>query len=246
MRKLLAVLWLLVPVGLIAFHYGPGQQRVDRDRSAAKVAAARAAEAKEDWRGAMNAYAEAISALPPGDAEPRFKLRLAHAKARMRAGELPEAAVDVEGLLEDATAANMPADLVKEVRATVGTMHYYLAWLMRLEGADAEEWTLETEQARQHFRLLAEETKAAGDVKAEDHQKNLEAVIRLARMDLSELKSLPLPKDCQGNGDCCGKCRKQREGRIKVAKKPGDARQQVSEDKKKAAGQNNRPEGSGS
>jgi hypothetical protein len=246
MRRLLAVLWLLIPVGLIAFHYGPGQRRVDRDRAAQKVAAARAAEANQDWKAAMNAYAEAVAALPPGDTEPRFKIRLAHAKARMRAGELPEATLDAEGLLEDATAAKVGAELVKEIRTTVGTMHYYLAWLMRLEGAGAEEWTLETEQARQHFRLLAEDAKSAGDAKAEDHQKNLEAVIRLARMDLSELKGLPLPKECQGNCDCSGKCRKQREARIKVAKKPGDAREKVAEDKKQNAGQGNRPEGSGS
>jgi len=63
---------------------------------------------------------------------------------------------------------------------------------------------------------------------------------------LSELKAMPLPKDCEGNCDCSGKCRKQREGRIKVAKKPGDAREKVAEDKKKNAGQGNRPEGSGS
>ena len=51
------------------------------------------------------------------------------------------------------------------------------------------------------------------------HEQNLEATIRLARMDLSELKGLPLPKECNGNGNCAGKCRKQKESRTKIPKK---------------------------
>ena len=124
-------------------------------------------------------------------------------------------------------------------------MDYYAAWLMRLEGACADEWTLETEQARQHFRLLAEDAQAHGEPAAK-HQENLEATIRLARMDLSELKGLPLPKECQNCSNCSGKCRSQRESRSKVPKKSDDARQEVQEEKQKSAGQNDRPEGSGS
>lgn len=246
MRKLFAVAWLIFPVGVLAYHFGPGQTGVAHDTVAAHLSIARAAEAKEDWQTAMKAYADAVAATPETEPNNRLKLRLAHAKARMYFGELPEAMQDLEGVLTEARAQGAPRELVKEIRSTVGSMHYYAAWLMRLEGAPAEEWTIESEQARQHFRLLAEESQAYGEP-AKAHQENLEATIRLARMDLSDLKALPLPKECKNCSDCSGKCRSQRESRTKVAKKSdGDARQEVQEEKAKGAGQNDRPEGSGS
>lgn len=245
MRKFFAIAWLIFPVGVLAYHFGPGQSGVAHDAVASHLSIARAAEAKEDWPAAIKAYADAAAAVPENEPNTRLKVRLAHAKARMYAGDLPEAMEDLEGALTDALSQNAPRDLVKEIRGTVASMHYYAAWLMRLEGAGAEEWTLETEQARQHFRLLAEDAQGHGE-STDGHQQNLEATIRLARMDLSELKGLPLPKECKNCTDCSGKCRSQRESRTKVPKKSGDARQQVQEEKAKGAGQNDRPEGSGS
>jgi hypothetical protein len=246
MRRLLAVVWLLIPVGLLAYHYGPGQTGLARDTVAGLVARAKQHEAKEQWKAAMQSYADAAAAVPGSDRDTRLKLRLAHGKARALSGELPEALVDMEGLFEDAAAQNADAELTREIRGTLAGLHYYAAWVMRLEGAGAEEWTLETEQARQHFRLLAEDAGAASDMSSENYQKNLEATVRLARMDLSELKALPLPKQCQNCSDCSGKARKQRQSRTQVKKESKDARQQVSEDKAKNAGKNDRPEGTGS
>jgi len=245
MRKLFAVAWLIFPVGVLAYHYGPGQTGVAHDAVGAHLSIARAAEARDDWQGAMKAYADAAAVTPQNEPSTRLKIRLAHARARMYAGDLPEAMEDLETTLTDALAQNAPRELVKEIRSSVASMHYYAAWLMRLEGAQADEWTVETEQARQHFRLLAEDATAYGEP-SDAHQKNLEATIRLARMDLSELKGLPLPKECKNCSNCSGKCRSQRESRTKVPKKSDDARQDVQKDKQSGAGQNDRPEGSGS
>src|SRR5690349_14879726 len=153
MRRLLAVVWLLIPVGLLAYHYGPGQTGLSRDKVAKLVAQAKQHEATENWKAAMQAYADAAAAVPESDKETRLKLRLAHGKARAMSGELPEALVDMEGLFEDAVAQDAAGELTKEIRGTLAGLHYYAAWVMRLEGAGAEEWTPETEQARQHFRL---------------------------------------------------------------------------------------------
>ena len=50
------------------------------------------------------------------------------------------------------------------------------------------------ESARQAYKLLAEEAEKRGDAAAaKKHREDLEASIRLARMDLSELQGLPLP-----------------------------------------------------
>ena len=100
---------------------------------------------------------------------------------------------------------------------------------MRLEGAAAAEWTVQAEGARQHFRLLAEDGLKADPASARAHQDNLEATIRLERMDLTELQGLPLPKMCQGcknvsqkcRGQCQSKCKKPGEKKAKDARGAG-------------------------
>jgi hypothetical protein len=243
MRKLLLTLWLIAPIGMLSYHYGPGQEKLARDRAAQQLAIAQKAEKGDDWKTANAAYAQALINLPANDTSPRLSIRLAQAKSRMYLGELPEAMEDTESLLQDALKDSADAKLVNQIRTAAASMHYYVAWLMRLEGADKSEWTEQTEDARQHFRLLAENASAEQSTDTQPQEKNLESVIRLARMDLSELKGLPLPKECKGNSNCSGKCRSQKQSRSQVAKKPSDARQQISEDKKKGAGKNDRPDG---
>lgn len=243
MRRFASVLWLLVPVCIIAWHYGPGQDSLARDRASAFIKNARFAESKDDWKGAREHYRQALMIMPSGDADVRLALQLAQAKTRMYVGELPEAMEEVDALLDESLATSKNTALQDEIRSTSGLMHYYVAWLMRLEGAETEEWTEQTEIARQQFRLLAEQNDSAGDADAKAYQENLEAVIRLARMDLSELKGLPLPKECEGNCDCSGKCRSQKESKSKVPPKSGDFRQEISKNKSSSAGRNDRPRG---
>lgn len=237
-RKFLLTLWLLIPIAVLAFHYGPGQKGLARDNAADKVKAAQLAESKEDWKGAVSAYAEALTLVPIEQKAERNRLQLAHANARMFAGELPEAIQEMESLVTDMLKDNAEAQQIREVRGTLASAEYYAGWLMRLEGATLQEWMMEAELARQNFRLLAEETSEQSTV-AQDYEKNLEATIRLERMDLSELQGLPLPKQCQGCKNCSQKCRSQRASQCKEPKEqePKDARK---------AGVGKRPEGSGS
>jgi tetratricopeptide (TPR) repeat protein len=225
----------------------PSRRPRSRDRAAEKIADAQKAALSKDWAGAVELYSEALALLPNDDLKTRYQLRLAQANARICTGELPEAKADLETLLADAQKNHAPAALVDEVRASLASAEYYAGWLMRLEGAATEEWMAETESARQHFRLLAEKTQAHGTkALATDYQKNLESVIRLELMDLSELKGLPLPKQCQNCSNCSGKCRKQRESNCKnPGNKAGDVREKISEQKQQGAGKSGR-EGSGS
>ena len=237
-RRWFVMLWLALPVVLAAYHFGPGRAWMSSDRGAARLAAARQAERAEDWQGAVDAYGEALALMPPDATAARARVRLAQARARVFTGGLPEAMQDMEGLLTDVLRGPGEGDLARSVREELASARYHAAWLMRLEGADRQEWTAQTDMARQNFRLLAEHAKASGDARAVDHQKNLEASIRLARMDLSELQGLPLPKQCSGCKNCSQKCRSQRESRQKQGpKEPKDAR---------GSQQNVRPVGSGS
>jgi len=224
-KKLLLCCWLLCPVVLLAYHYGPGQSGLSRDHAAKQIARAALLEESENWPEAVTAYTEALAKVPESDRDPRWQLRLAKSKARMHAGELPEAISDMEALLAEMQKSGATAKQSEEVRTQLATAQYYAAWLMRLEGASIEEWTVQVENARQHFRLLAEEKLKSDAPAAKAHQEDLEATIRLARMDLSELQGLPLPGFCKGCKNVSQKCRGQCEGKAqKPAEEKKDAR----------------------
>lgn len=226
LKKLLFCLWLLTPVLLLAYHYGPGQAGVGRDAAASQLALARGFEAKEEWAQAAAAYAEALTKIPASDRDTRWQVRLAQSKARMFSGELPEANADLEALLTEMEQGKASAALQDDVRSNLAKGCYYAGWLMRLEAAPKDEWMAQVENARQHYRLLAETALKSDPASAKGHQENLEATIRLARMDLSELEGLPLPKFCQGCKNVSQKCRNQCECKSKkpAEKESKDAR----------------------
>ena len=222
-RKILFAVWLLVPVALLAYHYGPGQLRLAQDRAALKIAEAKAFEAKEDWASAYRLWGEALAGTPAEQPAARFQIRLAQARTRIQMGGLPEAMEDLTSLLDEAVQAKADANLQNEIRGSLASSQYYAAWLMRLEGSPGEEWMPPAESARQNFRLLAENTKGAK--MAEDYEKNLEAVIRLQRMSLEDLQGQPLPKNCSGCKNVGQKCRSQCQSKAKSEpEKQKDAR----------------------
>ena len=236
-KNLLIFLWALAPVALLAFHFGPGQAGLAREEAKTSIQAALDFEVGEQWQQAIDAYNDALAALPETETAKRQQLQLARANARIYVGELPEAMLSMEHLLDE-TAKGSDKELESKVRSSLASAQYYTGWLMRLELAEKEEWKEPLEKARQNFRLLAEQTDKTDAKASEDHQKNLEAVVRLARMDLSEVQALPLPKKCQGNKNVCSKCRGQKKSnKPKDMKKKEDAR---------GASVGKRPDGKGS
>ena len=195
LRILVLTVWLLVPVVGYALHMGPGQDQVKLDRVADRVRAAEQAAGESDFAAAVEAYEAALQALPAGRTAEARKLRLERAKAQMLAKKLPEANADLK-LLVDELAADASADpkLLADAQSALANSQYYVTWLMRLEGHTQEVWEPEIETARQTYKLLAEQAQAKGDTAAvKKHTEDLEASIRLARMDLAELQGLPLP-----------------------------------------------------
>ena len=236
-KNLLILMWALAPVALLAYHFGPGQVGIAREEAKISIRAALDYEAGEQWPQAIDAYNEALAALPQTETAKRQQLQLARANARIYVGELPEAMLEMEHLLDE-TVKGSDSDLQDKVRSSLASAQYYTGWLMRLELAEKKEWMEPLEKARQNFRLLAEQTDKTGVEASEDHQKNLEAVVRLARMDLSEVQALPLPKKCQGNKNDCSKCNGQKKSnKPKNLKKKEDAR---------GASVGKRPDGKGS
>jgi hypothetical protein len=235
MRSFLMVVWLMLPAAVGAWHFGPGQNGLKMDSAADALAAARAASASDNWTTALASYDAALGAVD-SKSHPQLAqaIRLGKAQAQMFSGQLPEAAADLDALVVDLEAdPKSDARTRAEALSSLANAKFYMTWLKRLEGLADAEWRPDVENARQSYRRLAEEAEKAGDAEsAQTYRENLEGTIRLARMDVSELQGLPIPKQCQNckSGQCKSIGRK-------PSQKPKDGR---------GAGMGPAPDGSGS
>ncbi len=100
-KNLFILLWALAPVALLAYHYGPGQAGLAREEAKASIRAALDFEAGEQWQQAIDAYNDALATLPDTETAKRQQLQLARANARIYIGELPEAMLSMEHLLDE-------------------------------------------------------------------------------------------------------------------------------------------------
>jgi hypothetical protein len=238
MRTLLLLGWLIVPIGGAAYHYGPGQEKMKLDDLAATLAVADQQAASGAWQESARTYEAALAQVPADHLSDARRVRLERDKVWMNAGKLPEANVDLKGLVDELQ-ADTRGDLktLNGAREAFANSQYYTTWLMKLEGLARDDWEPEIESARQTFRLLAEDATKNGDnAAAERSLEDLESTIRLARMDPSDLQGLALPKQCQ---NCkSGQCNK-------PGRKPGKKQSQEKKDSR-GAGAGPPPDGSGS
>jgi nitric oxide reductase activation protein len=193
MRKIAILVWLLLPIAALAYHLGPGQQKLVLDDAAKAIKLAEQYSAGQQWAKAVTTYDLALSMMPANDVSATRRVRLEKAKAQMLAAQLPAASSDLKSLVDEMVDEDSSTDnaLLAEARSSLANSQYYRTWLMRLEGLPKEVWEPEIESARQTYKLLAE---AATDQDSKTRFKeDLESTIRLARMDLSDLQGLPLP-----------------------------------------------------
>jgi hypothetical protein len=249
--------WRLVAVSVLlagglvvgACLAGPWAWMFDEDRAAAARDTAVAALAAGDPVRAQESIQVALAALQAarGDAASLVGDPAAIDLARVQARAAIAAADLVGGAAALGELLRLDGDN-RALRHEAASALFHLAWGMRLEGAARDEWMPVAEEARQHFRLLAE-TAPAGDAGAAS---NLEATLRLQRMDLSELQGLPLPKDCKGCKNLSQRQRKQRQsakcqepGKAQ-SEKPADARQEIRDQHDRGANAEDPDSGGGS
>ncbi len=187
MRILFATLWLLLPLGLVAYHFGPGQKHLALDHTEAALKDARTAVSDERWSDAIEFYEQALAKLPKDQLENAQRIRLEIAKAQMQNSGLVQAREDLAQLVSE-LGEDTPADLKEDALSTLANSRYYMTYLMKLEGKPASDWEPEIEAARQEYKLLAQT-----GTNSQRHQLDLEATIRLARAEPSELYGLPIP-----------------------------------------------------
>ena len=186
MKTLLITLWCLLPIGLAAFHFGPGQDLLKFDDTEAQLAQAREAVANEEWGEAVETYQDALAKLPRQEKQLAYQIRLETAKAMMLNKQLPTARQDLAKLVTDLDNDEAaPQKLRDAARSALANARYYMTYLMKLEGLPDTAWEPEIEAARQEYKLLA--TSAANSELAKRSADDLESAIRLARMDPAEL-----------------------------------------------------------
>jgi hypothetical protein len=195
MRVYLIVAWLFIGLGGVIYHLGPGQRQMELDHLDQLLGEARRCVADQHWTDAIEFYDQALAKLPGEKIADAQALVLEKAKAQMMAKQLPQARDTLEQLFREVLASADPdPHFAAEVEATLANAQYYMTWLMRLEGFSKEEWLPEIEASRQHYTQLYLRAQERGDGLAmARNQEDLEAAVRLARMDLTELQSLPLP-----------------------------------------------------
>jgi hypothetical protein len=224
MRTLLIALWFVAPAAGLAYHYGPGQTRLGLDDVDRSLDAARRFVEADQHAEAVELFDDALAKLPPERATDAPRIRVERAKSQLLAGQLPAAYDDLAILvpeLRDDPATD--PELLADAENTEANTRYYVTWLMRLEGEPRAEWEPEIEASRQTYRLLAERARAEGDeAAARRHEEDLEAAIRLARLDLADLQALPLPSQCRGccSGDCQCKGKEKKKGNGRSMNKP--------------------------
>ncbi|MBN2507743.1 MAG: hypothetical protein JXQ71_13725 [Verrucomicrobia bacterium] len=199
MKRVFLLGWLLLPLPVLVWHYGPGQHWLARDHAHVLIQRATRAEAQRDWSAAEALYREAAATVGVTDARVKAQLDLALVRTRYRMGSAVEAIDMVDRIIAEPKFHEQPQEWQREARELAGRVHYYAAWVMRLEGAQRDLWMEEAELARQNFRLLSEESLGARHTNYSLFQQtNLEAAVRLQRLSLIELMGRPLPEEGQG------------------------------------------------
>lgn len=186
LQKWLILLWLLVPVALLSYHFGPGQRELAWREAAAHRAVAAEHEQNQHWEQAIAAYGQAMSAVPTleGDANAatlaRDQLRLAQLRAAFQLGKLDDTLTDTRQFVEHVEATHgADSPLAFDARDFLGRVHYQAMIALRLESAEKQVWMKHWELSRQNFRFLAEHSQASRN---DLDRQNLEVVIKSANL----------------------------------------------------------------
>lgn len=212
--KGMILIWLLITVPALWFHYGKGQILLENEQVRTDVSAAAQAFHAKDYKRAeffLNAAKARVEERKKDPLLCEIDLRLG--LVQLKSGKLFRASETIAQTLKDYP--EISAQEESEIRENLAAALYYNAWDLRLRGVIRDRWEPIAQGARQTFRHLAENTSDSSC-----YLRNLEATARLCRLDLTALQGLTLPEELEqaqdNNGEAEEECNKPGK------KKPGD------------------------
>src|SRR5262249_26607449 len=111
MKKLFLFFWLLAPLPVIVWHYGPGQRWLARDLAHTLIQRAQQSETEKKWSNAETLYREAMDKVRNAEPELKTRLDLALVRTRYRQGGAVDAIDGIDALTSDAKFGRQPVEL---------------------------------------------------------------------------------------------------------------------------------------
>jgi tetratricopeptide (TPR) repeat protein len=244
-RNLAILAWLLPVAGIGYYHFSKGASGVLMEKADRLQRQAVAREKAGAWGEAAKLYDEAAAIIPAN----KHKLEKAGvvgraARAKMRDGEIELALLDLKSALAELPPGPKSDPLERDLRYSLAETEYYAAWILRLENQPRAKWFPHATCARQNLRFLAEDPGLPAAERT-GHARDMEAVIRLTRLDIEELKKLPLPEQAQPGSKKMSGGKKKGEGEEEGEGPPQDGPPKKGPPQK-GAGKGERPPGVGS
>lgn len=192
-RRILFVFLCVSLLAGIAFHFGPGQTLMTRDRALlAWNSASRELENGNSLK-AKEHLRRALEWIPESDRRLRPSLMLDDAILDLQLGNFKSAYSTLRTLRER---TSEPAGLgshqrdphfIAKVDQALASVQFFGGWSMRLRGYPVSDWLPYLESSRQIYRGLASSAAASEETKKR-YQLDGEAVIALSRISSDDLK----------------------------------------------------------
>lgn len=173
MKKYFVLLWLLFPVFVMAYHWGPGQRHLESMSVGETVDGIRALEDERRWQEAIDAYEQVKAELPTEEQQLVCdQIALSQLRATIELGQLMEAIEGLDSLLASTVQNHGPnAQITREVREQLGRVHYLTTIALRITGEEEDVWRRHVDLGRQHYRYLVENYQAGPEgLPYESHQ----------------------------------------------------------------------------
>lgn len=230
MRKWLILIWLLIPFLAFWFHQTHGKSLRILDKAASHVTAGMAAENDRNWELAEKEYQQALELLPAASSfqNERFQIELARQRTLVPRHGMLNAINTLQNMLAESNKNKGTREFtLNDIRAELAKLHYQASWLLRLQGAPQYIWMSEADKSRAEYACLARSAQASRNVQNSSiNLHNTQAAVWLLRVDLSELRGLPLPDDSPKSS---GKSQQSQ---------PGDSNSNSAESKTQSDGDN--------
>jgi hypothetical protein len=192
------LLWCVVPLLALIFHFSVGKKLLLAENAAAVETNGYLAEVEGRFAKAEALYVKALRVAHPADFPLMARLDVAKARVDIHTGDAPAAADQLERLLAKRSTTSLPKALQTETQTVRATALYYTAFALRLLDSNPERWAAKAEEARTAFLALHQNALEHGSPETvEQLARALEAASKLLHYRDTEIAGIRRPPIAQ-------------------------------------------------